>query len=178
MTVNGRTLGDNIAGAEVFDDDVIRPLEQADLRRGRAGRAARQPGARRRDHQAERVRRRACCRHSGRALVFDDYPSLKQAVDDPELDVTGDDVLVLRYAGPQGGPGMPEWGMLPIPTKLLKQGVKDMLRLSRCAHERHQLRRLPAALLARGLRRRPARAGARPATASRWTCRRGASTWR
>jgi dihydroxy-acid dehydratase len=68
-------------------------------------------------------------RHTGRALVFDDYPSLKKAVDDPDLDVVADDILVLRNAGPLGA-GMPEWGMLPIPTKLLKAGVKDMLRLS------------------------------------------------
>jgi len=50
-------------------------------------------------------------------LVFDDYPSMKKAIDDPDLDVTADHVLILRNAGPQGGPGMPEWGMLPIPTK-------------------------------------------------------------
>jgi dihydroxyacid dehydratase/phosphogluconate dehydratase len=62
-------------------------------------------------------------------LVFDDYPAVKRAVDDPDLDVTGDDILVLRNAGPKGA-GMPEWGMLPIPTKLLKLGVKDVLRLS------------------------------------------------
>jgi dihydroxyacid dehydratase/phosphogluconate dehydratase len=62
--------------------------------------------------------------------VFDDYPSLKAAVADAELDVTADDVLVLRNAGPQGGPGMPEWGMLPIPTKLVRQGVRDMIRIS------------------------------------------------
>jgi dihydroxyacid dehydratase/phosphogluconate dehydratase len=55
---------------------------------------------------------------------------MKKAVDDPDLDVTADHIMVLRNAGPQGGPGMPEWGMLPIPTKLVKQGVKDMLRLS------------------------------------------------
>jgi dihydroxy-acid dehydratase len=67
--------------------------------------------------------------HSGRALVFDDYPALKAAIDDPDLDVSADHVLVLRYAGPKGA-GMPEWGMLPIPTKLLKAGVTDMLRLS------------------------------------------------
>ncbi len=70
-------------------------------------------------------------KHSGPALVFDDYPSMKKAVDDPDLDVTADHVLILRHAGPQGGPGgMPEWGMLPIPTKLVKQGVRDMVRLS------------------------------------------------
>ena len=68
--------------------------------------------------------------HTGPALVFDDYPALKAATDDEHLDVTADHVLVLRNAGPQGGPGMPEWGMLPIPLKLVKQGVKDMLRIS------------------------------------------------
>ena len=68
--------------------------------------------------------------HSGPALVFDDYPSMKAAIDDDDLDVTADHVLVLRNAGPQGGPGMPEWGMLPIPRKLVKQGVRDMVRLS------------------------------------------------
>ena len=62
--------------------------------------------------------------------MFDDYPSLKAAIDDDDLDVTADHVLVLRNAGPQGGPGMPEWGMLPIPSKLVKQGVRDMLRIS------------------------------------------------
>ncbi len=55
---------------------------------------------------------------------------MKKAVEDPDLDVTADHVLILRNAGPQGGPGMPEWGMLPIPTKLVKQGVRDMVRLS------------------------------------------------
>ena len=69
-------------------------------------------------------------KHTGPALVFDDYPSMKKAIDDPDLDVSADHVLILRNAGPQGGPGMPEWGMLPIPTKLVKQGVRDMVRLS------------------------------------------------
>jgi dihydroxyacid dehydratase/phosphogluconate dehydratase len=62
--------------------------------------------------------------------VFDDYPSMKAAIDDENLDVTAEHVLILRNAGPQGGPGMPEWGMLPIPKKLVKQGVRDMVRLS------------------------------------------------
>ena len=69
-------------------------------------------------------------RHTGPALVFDDYPALKAAIDDESLEVTADHVLVLRNAGPQGGPGMPEWGMLPIPKKLLTQGVRDMVRIS------------------------------------------------
>ncbi len=69
-------------------------------------------------------------KHSGPAVVFDDYPSMKKAVDDESWDITADHVLVLRNAGPQGGPGMPEWGMLPMPKALLKQGHRDMLRMS------------------------------------------------
>ena len=69
-------------------------------------------------------------RHAGPALVFDSYPAMKAAIDRDDLDVTPDHVLVLRNAGPQGGPGMPEWGMLPIPKKLVKQGVRDMVRIS------------------------------------------------
>jgi dihydroxy-acid dehydratase len=69
-------------------------------------------------------------KHTGPAIVFDDYPSMKKAVDREDLDVTADHVMVLRNAGPHGGPGMPEWGMLPIPTKLVKQGVRDMIRIS------------------------------------------------
>lgn len=99
------------------------------LRRGRAGGPARQHRAGRLRHQAQRLRPQYL-RHTGPALVFDDYPSMKAAVDDENLDVTADHIMILRNAGPQGGPGMPEWGMLPIPTKLVKQGVRDMLRLS------------------------------------------------
>jgi dihydroxy-acid dehydratase len=128
LTVNGRTLGDNIDGAEVFDDDVIRPLDTPIYAEGALavlkGNLA---------PDGVVIKPSACAlhllRHTGRALVFDDYPALKRAVDDPDLDVSGDDILVLRNAGPRGA-GMPEWGMLPIPTKLLKQGVTDMLRLS------------------------------------------------
>jgi dihydroxy-acid dehydratase len=128
LTVNGRTLGQNIEGAEVFNADVIRPLDQPIYAEGALAvlRGNIAP-------DGVVIKPSACAphllQHTGRALVFDDYPSLKKAVDDPDLDVTGDDVLVLRNAGPKGA-GMPEWGMLPIPTKLLKQGVSDMLRLS------------------------------------------------
>ncbi len=128
LTVNGRTLGENIAGAEVYNDDVIRPLDNPIYAEGALAvlRGNLAP-------DGVVIKPSACAphllQHTGRALVFDDYPALKKAVDDPDLDVTGDDILVLRYAGPQGA-GMPEWGMLPIPTKLLKAGVKDMLRLS------------------------------------------------
>ena len=128
LTVNGHTLGENIAGAEVYNDDVIRPLANPIYAEGALAvlRGNLAP-------DGVVIKPSACAphllRHTGRALVFDDYPSLKKAVDDPELDVTADDILVLRNAGPRGA-GMPEWGMLPIPTKLLRQGVTDMLRLS------------------------------------------------
>ena len=128
LTVNGKTLGENIAGAEVYHDDVIRPIDNPIYAEGALAvlRGNLAP-------DGVVIKPSACAphllRHTGRALVFDDYPSLKKAVEDPDLEVTGDDILVLRNAGPRGA-GMPEWGMLPIPTKLLKQGVKDMLRLS------------------------------------------------
>src|SRR5206468_5165208 len=73
---------------------------------------------------------RELLRHRGPAVVFEDYAELKARVDDPALEVTADSVLVLRNAGPLGGPGMPEWGMLPIPKQLLEQGVRDMVRIS------------------------------------------------
>lgn len=127
-TVNGRTLGEDIEGAEVFNADVIRPLDKPIYAEGALavlrGNLAPDGVILKPSAAAPHL-----LQHAGRALVFDDYPSLKKAVDDPDLDVTGDDILVLRNAGPKGA-GMPEWGMLPIPTKLLKQGVKDMLRLS------------------------------------------------
>ena len=129
MTVTGRTLGENIAGAEVHNDDVIRTLDNALYAEGAL--------AVLRGNLAPDgcvIKPSACeprfFRHSGPALVFDDYPSMKAAVEDESLEVTADHVLVLRNAGPQGGPGMPEWGMLPIPRKLVKQGVRDMVRLS------------------------------------------------
>ncbi len=128
LTVNGRTVGQNIENAEVHNNDVIRPLSNPIYAEGALAvlRGNIAP-------DGVVIKPSACAphllQHSGRALVFDDYPALKKAVDDPDLDVTGDDILVLRNAGPKGA-GMPEWGMLPIPTKLLKQGVQDMLRLS------------------------------------------------
>jgi len=129
MTVNGRTLGENIGAAQVYNDDVIRPLANPLYAEGALavlrGNIAPDGCV---------IKPSACSprylHHTGPALVFDDYASLKKATDDPDLDVTEDHVLVLRNAGPLGGPGMPEWGMLPIPTKLVKQGVTDMLRLS------------------------------------------------
>jgi dihydroxy-acid dehydratase len=129
MTVTGETVARNIAGAEVCNDDVIRPLERAIYNEGALAvlRGNLAP-------DGVVIKPSACAphllRHTGPALVFDDYASMKQATDDPDLDVTAEHILVLRNAGPQGGPGMPEWGMLPIPVRLLRQGVRDMLRLS------------------------------------------------
>lgn len=129
LTVTGRTLGENIAGAKVHDDDVIRTVDNPIYAEGAL--------AVLRGNLAPEgcvIKPSACAPHllvhTGPALVFDDYPSLKAAIDDESLDVTPDHVLVLRNAGPLGGPGMPEWGMLPIPKKLVKQGVRDMLRIS------------------------------------------------
>jgi dihydroxyacid dehydratase/phosphogluconate dehydratase len=68
--------------------------------------------------------------HSGRALVFDSQPEMLAAMADPSSTVDENTVLVLRNAGPVGAPGMPEWGNLPIPKKLLQPGVRDMLRMS------------------------------------------------
>ena len=129
LTVNGQTIAANLEGAEVYNDDVIRPLTNPIYREGALAvlRGNLAP-------DGAVIKPSACSpellQHTGPALVFDDYPSLKKAIDDPDLDVTKDHVIILRNAGPQGGPGMPEWGMVPIPTKLVKQGVRDMMRIS------------------------------------------------
>lgn len=129
LTVSGRTLGQEIAGAEVHDDDVIRRLDNPVFANGAiavlTGNLA--PGG--------CVMKPGACdprfhKHRGPALVFDSMAEMKERIDDPALEVTEDHVLVLRNAGPLGGPGMPEWGMLPIPKKLLQRGVRDMLRIS------------------------------------------------
>jgi dihydroxy-acid dehydratase len=129
LTVTGKTLGENIAGAKVFNDDVIRTPQDALYHEGALAvlRGNIAPDG--------CVMKPSACdkrffKHTGPALVFDDYPSMKEAVDRDDLDVTADHIMILRNAGPQGGPGMPEWGMLPIPKKLVKQGVRDMLRMS------------------------------------------------
>ena len=129
LTVTGRSLGDNIEGAQVYNDDVIRTQATALYKEGALAvlRGNIAPGG--------CVIKPSACdprffKHTGPALVFDDYPSMKEAVERDDLEVTADHVLILRNAGPQGGPGMPEWGMLPIPKKLVRQGVRDMLRMS------------------------------------------------
>jgi dihydroxy-acid dehydratase len=128
-TVTGKTLGENIANAAVFNDDVIRTVADPIYAEGAL---AVLKGNLAPDGCV--IKPSACephfLKHTGPALVFDDYPSMKAAIDRDDLDVTADHILILRNAGPQGGPGMPEWGMLPIPKKLVKQGVRDMVRIS------------------------------------------------
>ena len=129
MTVAGMTLGEQIEGAEVINDEVIRtrdnPVAAAGgtcLLRGNLA----PNGCVIKSIAAEPK----LLQHRGPAIVFDNYPAMKAQINDPELDVTADSVLILRSAGPLGAPGFPEWGMLPIPKKLLQAGVRDMVRLS------------------------------------------------
>jgi dihydroxy-acid dehydratase len=130
-TVNGQSLGENIAKAEVFNDDVIRSRNAAISPTGGTAvlRGNLAPdGAIIKPTAAEPH----LLTHTGPAVVFENIDDLYARIDDPDLDVTKDSVLVLKNAGPHGGPGMPEWGQLPIPKKLLEQGVRDMVRLSDC----------------------------------------------
>jgi len=129
LTVSGQTLGDDIRDAPVHNEDVIltreKPLSTSGgtfILRGNLA----PHGAVIKPTAAEP----RLAKHTGKAVVFRDYPHMKQRLADPDLDVTADSVLVLQHAGPVGAPGMPEWGMLPIPTKLLKQGVRDMVRIT------------------------------------------------
>lgn len=132
LTVTGRTLGEEIAALPAaFDQNVVRPFADpvhhgggiAFLKGNLSGDGA-------------IIKQSACSEallvHSGRAVVFDSLDDLAARIDDPHLDVTADDVLVLRNAGPKGAPGMPEAGYIPIPKKLARQGVKDMVRISDC----------------------------------------------
>ncbi|WP_043830293.1 dihydroxy-acid dehydratase, partial [Muricoccus aerilatus] len=129
VTVSGKTLGENIEGARVFNDDVIRTTENPIYGEGSLavlkGNLAPDGCVIKPAAMDQRF-----LKHSGPAVVFDDYPSMKKAVDDESYPFTPDTVMVLRNAGPQGGPGMPEWGMLPMPKKLLREGHRDMLRMS------------------------------------------------
>jgi dihydroxy-acid dehydratase len=128
-TVSGRTLGEDIAGAQVYDAQVIRSPDEPIAASGSLailrGNLAPDGAVMKPLAAAPEL-----LRHSGPALVFDDYAELLAKIDDPALAVDARSVLVLRNAGPKGGPGMPEWGQLPIPKKLLAQGVRDMLRIS------------------------------------------------
>ena len=129
LTISGKTLGEAVKGAEVFSDEVIVPREKPLAAEGGmavlTGNLA--PDGCVIKHTAMEPR---FLKHTGPALVFKDYPDLKARIDSEDLPVTEDSIIVLQNAGPIGAPGMPEWGMLPIPKKLLKAGVRDMVRLS------------------------------------------------
>ena len=129
MTVNGLTIGDNINGAEIYDTDVIRTPETAIYQGGATAVLKGNLAPRGCVIKPSAVDPRLA-KHRGPAIVFRDYNHMAAEIDRDDLDVTADHVLVLQNAGPKGGPGMPEWGMLPIPQKLLKEGVRDMLRIS------------------------------------------------
>ncbi|MBR98204.1 MAG: dihydroxy-acid dehydratase [Dehalococcoidia bacterium] len=129
MTVTGRTLGENIDGHIVHNDDIIRPMDNPlDPEGGLAvlyGNIAPtgaiiKPTAASQDLMV----------HKGKAIVFEDHEDLSKRIDAPDLEVSPQDILVMKNSGPIGGPGMPEWGFLPIPKKILATGVRDMVRLS------------------------------------------------
>ena len=128
-TVSGKTLGQEIDGAQVFNEKVIlspdAPLSRAGATFVLRGNLA-PDGCVIKPTAAEP----RLLKHTGPAIVFASYAELKARIDDENLPVTPDSVLVLQGAGPQGAPGIPEWGMLPIPRKLLKQGIRDMVRIS------------------------------------------------
>ena len=129
MTVTGKTVAENIEGADVYKPDVIKSLNDPVSRDGATavltgnlaprGCVMKPSAAEKRLHK-----------HRGKVIAFEDYNHMAREVERDDLDVTADHILVLKNSGPQGGPGMPEWGMLPIPKKLVKQGVRDMVRIS------------------------------------------------
>ena len=129
LTVNGQTLGANIEAAKVHLDDVIHPLSRPIKKEAATAilRGNLAPDGCVIKPSAADPR---FLKHKGPAVAFEDYNDMAARIDDPSLEVTADSVLVLKNAGPIGAPGMPEWGMLPIPQKLLKEGVRDMLRIS------------------------------------------------
>jgi dihydroxy-acid dehydratase len=128
-TVNGKTLGENLEGARIYNDEVIRsrknPLKASGGLVVVKGSLAPNGAVIKAAAASPKL-----LKHVGKAVVFDDYNDMAARIDRDDLEVDADSVLVLRNAGPLGGPGMPEWGMLPVPKKLLKQGVRDMVRIS------------------------------------------------
>ncbi|WP_026439875.1 L-arabinonate dehydratase [Acidocella facilis] len=131
MTVNGRTLDENIAGARCWDDDVIRDLDKAVVPLAKGSSLAVLRGNLCPDGAVMKSSAASphLLQHTGPAVVFDNPAEMAAKLDDPAVEITKDSVLVLRNAGPIGAPGMPEWGNLPMPKRLLEQGVKDMVRI-------------------------------------------------
>ena len=130
LTITGKTLGDNIdAGLPAWKQDVVRPFKNPIFKSGGIAvlRGNLAPGGAIVKQSAATPK---LMQHEGRAVVFDSLEDMAARIDSPSLDVTPDDVLVLRNAGPKGAPGMPEAGYIPIPKKLAQKGVKDMVRIS------------------------------------------------
>jgi L-arabonate dehydrase len=129
LTANGKTLGENLSRAACFSREVIKPLNQPLYPQGGIvilrGNLAPQGAVIKQSAASPHL-----LRHKGRAVVFENNQDLLARIDESSLEVDEESVLVLRNAGPKGAPGMPEWGHLPIPAKLLKANVKDMVRLS------------------------------------------------
>jgi len=130
LTVTGRTLGENIAAAPPsFPQKVVRPVRNPVFKEGGIaflrGNLAPEGAIIKQSAMDPKL-----MRHEGRAVVFESLEDLANRVDDPKLDVAAGDVLVLKRAGPKGAPGMPEAGYIPIPKKLAREGVKDMVRIS------------------------------------------------
>jgi len=129
VTVTGGTLGDNIEGAAVYSPDVIHPLDKPLYAEGATAVLTGNLAPRGCVMKPAAAEARFL-KHRGKAIAFEDYEHMAREVERDDLDVTADDILVLKNSGPKGGPGMPEWGMLPIPKKLVKAGVRDMVRIS------------------------------------------------
>jgi len=129
LTVLGKTLGQNIATARCYDRDVIKPMSSPVLPSGALavlkGNLAPSGAILKVSAASDRL-----LNHSGPAVVFENYLDMMARIDLPELEVSAESVLVMRNAGPRGVPGMPEWGAIPVPVKLLRQGVRDLVRIS------------------------------------------------
>lgn len=129
ITVNGKTVAANIADAECFDRNVIRPYDEplsteggtAILRGNLAPNGAVIKPTAASPHLLQ---------HRGKAYVFETYKSMREQIDSPDLPVTKDTILVMKSCGPKGAPGFPEWGQIPMPKVLLEQGIDDMVRIS------------------------------------------------
>jgi dihydroxyacid dehydratase/phosphogluconate dehydratase len=129
LTVSGKTIGEALNGAQVHLPDVIHSLKQPLYPEGATAVLTGNLAPRGCVMKPAAAEKRFL-KHRGKALAFENYDEMARAVDRDDLEVTPDHVLVLKNGGPKGGPGMPEWGQLPIPKKLLKAGVRDMLRIS------------------------------------------------
>ena len=129
MTVTGKTIKENVANAVNYNTDVIRTLENPISNEG--GLAALYGSLAPRGAIIKpTAASESLLTHKGRAVVFNNHHEMDSEIDDPSLDINPDDILVMRNSGPIGGPGMPEWGFLPLPKKILAMGIRDMVRLS------------------------------------------------